>query len=407
MRDQALAAVGATGPTYTIDTVTMNPDPYIYERLNGTMTVPYYLTTTAIPASINFGPNGLPLQNGTATFPFLVLIPNSLVTSGKPGPIIINAHGLLGTEDEGEDSYFAEICNREGYVGIAVQLIGMDSDDINFVAGAIGGDPSTFEQSIEMQHQGLVNELLAVRMMMGGLATDPATAPNGAPTIDPTQRFYRGDSQGGIFGATFMSISTDITRGLLGEPGAPYSLLLDRSDDFQSFFVLLNIAYGSQLDIQFAIDLIDQLWFRTEPAGYISYMRENTLPNTPPHQILIDAALGDHQVTPLGAEFIARTIGALNLKTVNQEVYGITDSPTGFSGSGIVEWSFGLPPAPITDTPATAGSDPHEELRYVPAAQDMADQFFRTGIVNQTCPDGGPCAVVCGDAGVQTCTTAP
>jgi hypothetical protein len=407
MRDQALAVVGPTGPTYTIDTVTMNPDPYIYERLNGTMTVPYYLTTTAIPASINFGPNGLPLQNGTATFPFLVLIPNSLVTSGKPGPIIINAHGLLGTEDEGEDSYFAEICNREGYVGIAVQLIGMDSDDINFVAGAIGGDPSTFEQSIEMQHQGLVNELLAVRMMMGGLATDPATAPNGAPTIDPTQRFYRGDSQGGIFGATFMSISTDITRGLLGEPGAPYSLLLDRSDDFSSFFVLLNIAYGSQLDIQFAIDLIDQLWFRTEPAGYISYMRENTLPNTPPHQILIDAALGDHQVTPLGAEFIARTIGALNLKSVNQEVYGITDSPTGFSGSGIVEWSFGLPPAPITDTPATAGSDPHEELRYVPAAQDMADQFFRTGIVNQTCPDGGPCAVVCGDAGVQTCTTAP
>jgi hypothetical protein len=92
---------------------------------------------------------------------------------------------------------------------------------------------------------------------------------------------------------------------------------------------------------------------------------------------------------------------------VNQEIYGVTDSASGFSGSGIVEWNFGLPTAPITDTPASAGADPHEELRYVPAAQDMADQFFRTGIVNQTCPDGGPCSVVCGDAGVQTCTTTP
>jgi hypothetical protein len=407
MRDQALGVVGATGPAYTIDTVTMNPDPYIYARLNGTMTVPFYLTATTVPASIHFGPDGMPLQNGTATFPFLVLIPNSLVASGKPGPIIINAHGLLGVETEGEDSYFAEICNREGYVGIAVQLIGMDSDDSGFVADAISSDPSTFEQAIEMQHQGLVNELLAVRMMMGGLATDPATAPNGAPTIDPTQRFYRGDSQGGIFGATFMSISTDITRGMLGEPGAPYSLLLDRSDDFSSFFVLLNLTYPSQLDIQFAITLIDQLWFRTEPAGYIAYMRTNTLPSTPAHDVLINAALGDHQVTPIGAEFIARTIGALNLKNVNREVYGITDSPTGFSGSGIVEWSFGLPTAPITDDPATAGTDPHEELRYVPAEQDMTDQFLRTGVVNQLCPDAGPCAVVCGDGGNESCTTAP
>jgi hypothetical protein len=407
MRDDALMKVGAAGPSYTIDSVDTNPNPYIAKRLHGTMTVPYYLTTTAIPSSLNLGSNGLPTQNGTATFPFLVHIPNSLVSSGKTGPILINAHGLLGVEDEGEDSYLAEICNREGYVGIAVQLVGMDSDDQAFVANTLNGDPSQFEQAVEMQHQGLLNELLAVRMMMGGLSTDMNTEPNGLPTIDPTQRYYRGDSQGGIFGATFMAISTDITRGLLGEPGAPYSILLDRSDDFGIFFTILNLNYPSPIDVQFVIDLLDVLWFRTEPAGYVSYIRQNTLPNTPPHEILIHAALGDHQVTPLGAEFIARTIGAQSLMAVNREIYGITDSPSGFSGSGFVLWNFGLPTAPLTDTPATAGNDPHEELRYVPAAQDMADQFFRTGMVNQTCPDGGPCSVVCGDAGVQTCTTTP
>jgi len=407
MRDDALAKVGATGPSYTIDSVDTNPNPHIAKRLHGTMTVPFYLTTTSVPASLNLGPNGLPAQNGAATFPFLVHIPNSLVNANKAGPILINAHGLLGDESEGEDSYLAEICDREGYVGVAVDLVGMDSDDIGFIGGLLGGDASQFELAVEMQHQGLLNELLAVRMMMGGLATDPATAPNGTPTIDPTQRFYRGDSQGGIFGGTFMSISTDVTRGLLGEPGGPYSLLLNRSSDFSQFFLLLDLNFRSQLDIQLAIGLLDLLWFRTEPAGYVSYMRSNTLPNTPSHQVLIHAALGDHQVTPLGAEFIARTIGAENLMPVNSEIYGLADAPTGFSGSGFVLWNFGLPPSPLTDSPPTAGTDPHEELRYVPAAQDMADQFFRTGAVNQTCPSGAPCTVVCSDAGPSSCTTTP
>lgn len=61
--------------------------------------------------------------------------------------------------------------------------------------------------------------------------------------VDPKLAFYRGDSQGGIFGATYMAISTDVTRGLLGETGAPYTLLLDRSVDFSGFKFLLKGSY--------------------------------------------------------------------------------------------------------------------------------------------------------------------
>jgi hypothetical protein len=414
MRDDALAKVGATGPSYTIQNVVSNPDPNIYARLEGTMTVPYYLNTANIPelnadgggpASINLGANGLPVQNGTASFPFIVLIPNSLVTSKKKGPILINSHGIFGVETEGEDGYFADICNREGYVGVAVQLVGMDSDDISFFVLALGSDPSGTEQAFEMQHQGLVNELLAVRMMMGGLANDPVTAPNGNPTIDPTQRFYRGDSQGGIFGSTFMAISTDVTRGLLGEPGAPYSLILNRSIDFRPFYFVLSQNYANAIDIQLGIALIETLWFRTEPGGYVGYVRgNNLLENTPSHDVIIHSAIGDPEVTPWAAELIARTIGAQSLERVNREIYGVDDAPSGFTGSGIVEWSFELPDASLVDLPPTEPSNPHSELRYVTAAQDMADRFFRTGTIQQTCPDGGPCTVVCMDAGVQTCT---
>ena len=402
MRDQALAVVGTQGPSYTITNVEDNPNQWIRRRLTGQMTVPLYLTAATSPANIVFGSNGLPKQNGTATFQFLVHVPNSLVTSGLPGAIIENGHGLLGSETEGQDGYLAQICDREGYVAVAVNLIGLASDDQNAVVMDVGSDLSMFEQQVERQHQGLVNELLAMRMMIGRMAAEPETIFNGKPTIDPTKYFYRGDSQGGILGATFMTISTDVTKGFLGEPGAPYALLLNRSADFTQFLVILRISYPHPLDVEFDIDLIEALWDRTEPDGYLPYLRSNTLPNTPAHQVLLGAALGDHQVTPLGAEFMARSLGALNLEKANQEVYGLTDSPPGFTGTGFVLWDFGLPPAPITDVPMQAGNDPHDELPSVFASEDMVDQFLRTGVINQTCPDGGPCVAVCNDAG--TCT---
>ena len=43
MRDDALATVGATGPTFTIDSVETAPNQYLAKRLHGTMTVPLYL----------------------------------------------------------------------------------------------------------------------------------------------------------------------------------------------------------------------------------------------------------------------------------------------------------------------------------------------------------------------------
>jgi hypothetical protein len=393
MRDSALAYVGASGPTYAITATLDNPNPEIARRITGMMTVPLYLNQPGpgTGVKIHFGADGMPSQNGTASYPFIVQIPNSLVTAGKPGPIIINAHGLFGDESEGQDSYLADIDNREGYVSVAVDLIGMASEDNTTAIDVIAGDAGEFESIVDRLHQGLVNELLAVRMLMGNFASDPAVTYGGVSMIDPSLRFYRGDSQGGIFGGTFMAISTDITRGLLGEPGAPYNLLLNRSADFGGFFIFLRGQYFSGLDVQLVIDLVDLLWDRAEPDGYVGYIRDDTLPGTPKHDVLIHVAIGDHQVTPLGAHFIARTVGAQNLKAVNREIFGVPDAPSGFSGSGMVEWSFGLPPAPITDIPMTLGADPHDTLRTLTPAQDMADMFFRTGHVVQTCAGGGPC----------------
>ncbi len=431
MRDQALAVVGNDGPSYTItpSDITDNPNPYIRRRIVGTMTVPLYLTDPDIcsqgspppgpgcpGSSINRDASGKPKQNGTATYQFLIQIPNSLVNSGTTGGIIQNAHGLLGDFTEGQDGYMAEICDRLHYVEIAVNLEGFAGDDANYVTNVIAGDLGQFQHVVDRIHQGYVNELLAMRMMMGKMATDPNTMFNGMPTIDPTHRWYRGDSQGGIGGGVYMAISTDVTRGLLDNTGAPYDLLLARSVDFSPFFLVLKGIYTDPAQLQLGINLIQQLWDNAEPDGYISYITDNTLPcaacsggTTPSHNVLIHDGLGDQQVTPWGAHFEARTLNAHNLQTTNRELFGLPDAPSGFTGNGICEFNFWLPAsqnAVLQQPPSAAYPDPHDALRQLDSAQDMADQFFRTGAINQTCANGGPCAAP-GSSGTYTWSTSP
>ncbi len=389
MRDDALAQVGTDGPPYVIDTVEENPNQYIRRRINGHMTVPLYLDSPDPGGKFVLDASGLPTQQGTADFTFLVHIPNS-ATKGTPAPILQNGHGLLGAKTEGQDGYLAQICNDYNYVGVAVDLIGMAHEDAIPITGAIQSDVAGFKAEVDRQHQGILNSLLAMRLLRGKFASDPQTIIDGNKTIDPTQSFYRGDSQGGIFGTTYMAVSTDVTRGLLGEPGAPYNLLLNRSQDFNLYFLVLTASFDGGRNIQMVLGLLQMLWDRSEPDGYVPYINQNMLPGTPQHQVLLHAAIGDHQVTPLGAHLIARTIGAKNLSPVNRTLFGLPEDPGPFMGSGIVEFNFNLPAYPETNIPPPDdGLDPHDKVRVLKTAQDQEDHFFKTGEIKAYCQ--GPC----------------
>lgn len=54
--------------------------------------------------------------------------------------------------------------------------------------------------------------------------------------IDPAR-------QGGIFGSVYMSVTTDVTRGVIGVGGGPYGLLLPRSADFTALFDVLKARF--------------------------------------------------------------------------------------------------------------------------------------------------------------------
>jgi hypothetical protein len=132
------------------------------------------------------------------------------------------------------------------------------------------------------------------------------------------------------------------------------------------------------------------LWDRIEPTGYLPYVIENNLPNTPTHQIFIRAALGDHQVTNYGAHIMARTLGVPYLDSGLRSVFGLESVAGPVSGSAYTEYGFGLPPDPITNTPQRDCEDPHGKLRSLDEARKQLDHFYRTGSIENFCA-GGVC----------------
>ena len=138
MRDDALATVGAQGPAFTITQVETDAEPVAREappRADDRAALPQPPRRRRRRALVRDA-SGKPMQNGTAQYPFVVLIPPS-ATDTTPAPILQNGHGLLGSLDEGTDSYFAQMCGQYNYIGVAVDWIGMAPDDNQTLVDAI------------------------------------------------------------------------------------------------------------------------------------------------------------------------------------------------------------------------------------------------------------------------------
>ncbi|MBX7082691.1 MAG: hypothetical protein K1X88_26025 [Nannocystaceae bacterium] len=387
MRDEALAAVGEDGPEYTITSVETDyePDTIAY-RIYGEMTVPMYLDQPGPGAKLLFGDDGLPEPDPsapTAAFEFELLIPQAALRS--PVGLIQYGHGLLGEKEQIESEHFRVFMNEYGYAMFCVDFIGMAADDELPIGALIAaGDFHQFANVVDRQHQGMLNSLLAMRLMKGRFAADP----DYGGLIDPSHAYYHGISQGGIFGATYMALTTDVERGVLGVPGMPYNLLLSRSADFDPFFEIIRATYPDVRQQTFLLSLTDMLWERTEPAGYAPYVLRDMLPGTPAHEVLINDAIGDHQVTTLGAHVMARTMGMPHVDTGLRDIFGLDKVQAPHDGSGIAEYSFGLPPEPLENLPQRACEDPHGKVRKLPEFQRQLDTFLRTGVITNECTDG-------------------
>ena len=447
MRDDAFAQLGdtnladnvvqGTAPDFTVSSVenfTIGQDLDMARRVQGTFEVPCYMTPDCAPGStLNLNGSGEPVQTGVWTANFNCMIPRSAIDSPGAAPArpTIYGHGLLGSANEATSSPQKTLGNAHNIMDCATDEIGMAGTDIPNTIGILQ-DLGKFPQLADRLQQGLLNGLYLGRLLNNndGFVSDPAFrvddmlpgSGTNPPVIDTSRLYYNGNSQGAIFGGALTGLSPDFTRASLGVGGMNYSVLLNRSVDFDTYAAFLDPAYPDELDQQLALSMIQMLWDRGESNGYANRLTTNPLPNTPPHEVLMNIGVGDHQVTNFAAETMARTIGSAQIHTpivydgrwpgvdVGWGIPGISSYPYS-DGSALVYWDSGpirddpdsIDPAdmlgtdvpPIENLPNREGKDPHELPRRTAGEQQMVSDFLQPDAVSKitdTCA-GAPCYV--------------
>ncbi|MGH1342441.1 MAG: hypothetical protein ACRBN8_12855 [Nannocystales bacterium] len=380
MRDAALESVG-DGPTYEILSVDDNVSGSIFRRIRGEIEVPLFLDEPGPGGVLVLDENGVPQQNGTARYGFTMIVPYSAQQHAAPG--VLFGHGLFGNRSQVEA--FGELSNAGNVIFVGVDWIGMSDEDPALVGLTVqSGNLGNFRTLPDRLQQSLVNFLLVTRMLRTSIVGDEALQFEGAGMLDAEQTYYYGGSQGGIMGASYMALSTDVTRGILGVPGQSYNLLLERSVNFDAFVDIIDSTYAQAYDRQMLLGLVQLLWDRAEPSGLSRHVVTDLLPGTPPHEVLLLDSIGDHQVTTLGAHVMARTIGIPLLAENPREVWGL-EQEEGPLSSALVEFDFGLPPEPLGNEPMREGDDPHGALTGVDAASQIALHYFQTGEITNFC----------------------
>jgi len=390
--------------------------------------VPCYLDQNGCPpgAKFSFDGNGELTWNPAYTMdvPFRCIIPNSVIQGGEivPGGTGTYGHGLLGTLNQINAT--VEAANRTNSSWCAANWDGFSELDLQVIIESLR-DMSNFSKAVDRMQQGFVNFMMIQRALIhpDGFAAEPAFTidPDGeggnpaASVIDTsagedTRGYYYGISQGGIMGGALTALDPDVDYGVLGVPGINYSTLLRRSVDSDEYFKLPVVGlYANYPDLAtrpLLLSLMQMLWDRGEGNGYAHNLTDNPLPGTNPHQVLLQLALGDHQVTNYAAEVEARTIGALRYSPtlkpartwdLDYEALPPTSTfPAGPDESFMVYYDSGPPTfsgtrgigvsvPPLENVPPRPewgyGRDPHGDPRAAADANEHIETFYGNGTI--------------------------
>lgn len=403
IRDETLAQLGEAAPEFTVTDVVEPPEldrEGLARQVVGTFTVPNWLTGDGGPGNrFDTGDDGLPRQNGTLDAPFVCNIAEATSAGTEPAHLVQYGHGLLGSHFEIDAGNVRAMSDEHNVVHCATKWAGMSEDDIGNAVTVLT-DLSGFPTMADRLQQGVLNQIVLGRLMLAddGLVADPAfRRADGSPLVDNSVLHYDGNSQGGIMGLMLAGVSPDFERAVLGVPGMNYSMLLPRSVDFDTYEAVMEPAYPSTLDRMLIIAVMQMLWDRGEGAGYVHHVVDDPLPGTPPKDILMHVAYGDHQVTELSALVQARTLGIpIHRPAVpdgrwpGDPAWGLESAVPGESTSAIVVWDSGMAPIPFEATPPRVGDDSHEDPRADPDARRQKAAFLFDGVLVDVC-DGDAC----------------
>jgi hypothetical protein len=396
MRDTALSEIGETGIGYAITSVELDPSTNVHKRIRGTFRAPSFLSNddrSRPESELVLGADGKPAKQRIADVPFVLVIPKSAVDQG-PYPLLVYGHGLLGSADETSGGHVREFCERKGWIAIGTDWIGLsesETTEIGASAAAVHAvkDINKFAWVGDRLEQAVINFMALPRVARSILA-DPKTAlPDGRSALaDPFEVAYYGISQGGIMGMSFMGYSPDVRRGVLQVGGSAYSLMIQRSTNWNQFFPAIRNAYPDRIDQQIVMALWQPMFDRSEGSGTAWAMGKHPpLPGTPEKQVLMQIAVGDSQVSNLAAEIQARTLGLSLIEPSPKQVWGLELASS--ASQAISFWDLVREPPPAGNATPTVDNDVHGDIRKLPENQEQTDRFLRSGVAENTC--GGPC----------------
>jgi hypothetical protein len=402
-RAAAMPLIGTDGAnlTYTVATSVPSSDTRIALRIDGTYQAPLFLNnggTASAASQLLRGADGKPMANGLYDVPFTAIVPQCALSSPTPVPMVIYGHGLLGNSGQVASSGVRHLAANVCVVVVGTDMRGMSDVDLPNVALALN-DANNGHLIFDVLVQGMMNHIALVQIARGPMA-QMLFQDAGTSYVDPSQFFYYGISQGGIFGTTVCGIDPVIERCVVQVGAINYSMMLERSLDWPTYGAILSGAYPDPLDMSLILGLMQMQWDRTDPTAVADVLVGDGFPGSPTKQVLMQIAVADVEVPNVASEYQARTMG---IPTLTPSPYVPHGAP-GMAGplrNALVIYDFGLRDTiPATNLPPP-DNDVHSSVRNKGATMDMMREFFATGNIIQTCTGTNGCTCDTGGCGAE------
>jgi hypothetical protein len=399
MRADALDAMGDTGQNLTFQADTLAGDPtLVHSLLIGTVKSPNFLTDDERDDSVlQRNADGSPHMDGMRDANFSAIIPKCVEDAATqlPIPVMIFGHGLFGSgEGYLNDDFLQQVANDYCFVVIAGDFIGLTSRQIGAAALA-ANDLNKAAGITEKLAQATIDFISIEHAIRGPMHDDPQFQYNSTPVVDPTRVLYFGASLGGIMGTTFMGYDPVVTRGALGVPGGPWSMLFERSNAWNALQGPAHASYQDPSTYEILVGLLAMAFEPYDPITAAPHVVNDPLPDTPVKQILMYETMGDCLVANISSETLARTMGLQVVMPSLKQPFALEPmSGAGTSGFSIYDEH----PTPLPsefNTPPADDNGTHAGVHHRAAVLREIKDFLYNGEVIDQCFDQSDAAVEC------------
>ena len=381
------------GIPYTITSVQTDPTDHAWLIVKGTFQPPNFLTSDY---ELVLDGNSAVLQGSVAdrpAYPFTLFVPH-LAQSQAELPLAVIGHGLFGTGESWIDggtgqAYVQPGLASAGAIGVATDWIGLSRGDLDLIISEVVPDITRIQLVTDRLAQSLVNTHTLVSLVRTELVNDPTIGWSGDGShVHPDTTWYYGGSLGGIQGASFTSVSPDVSRAVLAVPGAGWSTMLQRSIHYANIELVVDALYPDPLSQSAFLAMLQTFFDRSDPAGLARDLADDTS-----KVVLLQEAIGDVQVSNVSTDLLARAMGAHHLEEAPYPVAGL-DVRTGPT-TGPALSQYVLPNALDFYTPPETNVTPdtengvHGDAPTSNAALEQLGYLLATGTIVHTCD--GPC----------------